>query len=114
MNEREKDIIRLQHIAQAIESIYQFIGKQEFEDFQSDKLVQSGVIRQFEIIGEASRNVSSSIKEQNPDIPWNEVAGLRNLLVHEYFRVDISTIWETYLQDLPYFKSRVNEPKLFI
>lgn len=109
MNEREKDIIRLQHIAQAIESIYQFVGDKDFQAFQNDLLTQSAVLRQFEIIGEASRNISDSIKDQNPDIPWEQVAGLRNLLIHEYFRVDMAAIWETQKNDLPPFKNRVNQ-----
>ena len=107
MNEREKDVIRLQHILEAINAIDDFISHKQFQDFKDDQLLQSAVIRQFEIIGEASRNISPNLKEQNADIPREQIAGLRNLLIHEYFRVDVQTIWESYRRDLPAFKSKV-------
>lgn len=72
MNERDKDIIRLHHILEAIDAIYAFIDSQPFEDFNKDKLLQSAVIRQFEIIGEATRIISYSIKDGNSNIHWDK------------------------------------------
>jgi uncharacterized protein with HEPN domain len=79
MNELDKDLIRLKHIIQAINAINEFVEVDNFRDFKGNKLLQSAVIRQLEIIGEASRNLSESTKAKSPQIPWEAIAGLRDL-----------------------------------
>lgn len=68
---------------------------------------QSAVIRQFEIIGEASANISDELKKCEPDVEWNTIKGFRNLLVHEYFRVDVTEVWSTIENDLPVLKKQI-------
>lgn len=75
---------------------------------RDDAVYQDGVIRQFEIIGEATKNLSPQLKDQfYPDIPWKDIAGMRVKLIHQYFGVDISAVWETVAQDLPDFKRQI-------
>ena len=107
MNELEKDLIRLKHIVQAIDAINEFVDVDDFKEFKANKLLQSAVVRQLEIIGEAPRNLSESTKAKAPQVPWEAISGLRNLLIHEYFHVDLITIWESYLYDLPDLKQQV-------
>lgn len=70
----------------------------------ADTLVQDGVIRQLEIIGEATKRLSLELREKNSDIPWQDIAGMRDKLIHGYFGVDIEKVWLTAKHDLPGFK----------
>lgn len=73
----------------------------EFEDFQKDDKAVYAVIRAFEIIGEAARQVPEIVREANPEIPWREISGMRNKLTHEYFGVNTKVVWRTVQEDLP-------------
>jgi uncharacterized protein with HEPN domain len=65
------------------------------------------LIRELEIIGEAASKVSSDIRSQHPSIPWQDITGMRNRLIHAYFDVDLDTVWRTVSQDLPILKSNI-------
>lgn len=94
----------LNDILEAMESIERFVEGMEFESFQSDDKTTSAVIRKFEIIGEAARNIPDEIKRQHPQVPWKEMAGMRDRLIHAYFGVDDNLVWTT-------IKNRIPEPK---
>lgn len=88
------------HILDAIGQIEQYtlnIGKGEF---LVNFMLQDAVVRKLEIIGEASRNISSDVKEKFPDIPWRDIIAMRNKLVHEYFSVDAETVWNVVQLDI--------------
>ena len=72
-----------------------------FERFEKDEVLQDAVMRRIQIIGEAARKVSEEFKEEHPEIPWYEISGMRNRLVHEYFRVIPEKVWEAVAQDIP-------------
>ena len=72
-----------------------------FEVFNRERLLQHGVTRLIEIIGEAARNVSAEFKRVHPEIPWSAIVGMRHHLVHEYFRVAPDNVWEVIQKDLP-------------
>ncbi len=74
------------------------IDRNEFED---NEIIQNAVMRPLEIIGEASARISKEFRKAHSEIPWREMVGLRNRLVHEYFRVDFSAVWDTIHKDLP-------------
>lgn len=96
----KEDRIYLLHIADALADIQEYtkIGR---DDFFSRKLVQDAVIRNLEIIGEAVKNISKSTKEAHQDIPWKQIAGLRDILIHHYFGVDLEAIWMVVEHRLP-------------
>lgn len=71
-----------------------------WEDFAESDLHQDAVLWQLGIIGEAARLVSSTTREAHPEIPWSEIVGMRNRLIHEYFDIDLQRVWETVRQDL--------------
>ena len=81
----------------------------EYEDFLGNKLKQDGIIRELEIIGEASKQLSLEFKEKYSDIPWKDIAGMRDKLIHEYFGVDLNAVWETVEDDLPILKSALQK-----
>lgn len=87
-------------ILSAIEAIEKFIEGIEFEDFKQDDMASSAVIRKFEIIGEAAKHIPESIKDKYPEIPWKEMAGMRDKLIHFYFGVDYRLVWQTINQRL--------------
>ncbi len=67
------------------------------------------MVRNFEIIGEATKNISAEVKEANPQIPWKEMAGMRDKLAHEYFGVDVEILWRTAKNRLPALKPQIEE-----
>ena len=74
------------------------IDKNKFEE---NEVIQNAVMRPLEIIGEASARVSKDFRKKHPEIPWREMVGLRNRLIHEYFRIDYDAVWDTIHKDLP-------------
>lgn len=94
----------LKDILAAIESIEVFTEDMDFESFKGDDKTVSAVIRKFEIIGEAAKNVPDTIKEQHSSIPWKEMAGMRDRLIHFYFGIDYDLVWKTIKNRLPIVK----------
>ena len=100
----------LSDILKAFESIESFVEGQSFEDFKKDDKTSSAVIRKFEIIGEAAKQVPENIKQKYPSVPWKEMAGMRDKLIHFYFGVNYELLWQTIKNRIPeikpvYFKS---------
>ena len=97
---------RIRDIQEAIAKIekYSIQGKKEFFD---NELIQSWVLLQLQIIGEAARSMSTQTKEKHSDIDWQDIIDFRNLLVHEYFRVDLKIIWQLVEQEIPQLKQQI-------
>jgi uncharacterized protein with HEPN domain len=103
------DAVYLRHIQDAISRIEEYVAGLDQEAFMSTRLVQDGVIRQFEIIGEATKNLTEALKDRYPDIPWKDIAGMRDKLIHQYFGIDLAAVWETVVHDLPPFKFDISQ-----
>ena len=80
-----------------------------FEDFSDDRKTSHAVIRCFEIIGEAVKNVPDTLKAKYPVIPWREMAGMRDKMIHEYFGVNLSIVWQTIEEDLPLMDAMIKK-----
>ncbi len=104
---KRDDLGRLQDILDAIKRIEYYMRGTNRKRFTDDLMRQDAVIHQIEIIGEAGRNVSSEFQQQHPEIPWSQMIGMRNKIVHDYFEIDIPTVWETAKKDLPPLKQAV-------
>ncbi len=104
---KRDDLGRLQDILDAIKRIEHYMRGTNRKKFADDLMRQDAIIRQIEIIGEAGRNVSAEFQEQHPEIPWSEMIGMRNKIVHDYFEIDIPTVWKTAKQALPPLKQAV-------
>lgn len=91
----------LEDILISMERIQEYIGELEFIQFKQQYMIVDAVIRNFEIIGEASKRIPKQITTKYPDIPWKKMYGLRNIITHEYFGIDYEMIWEIAKNDLP-------------
>ncbi|MDQ2795392.1 MAG: DUF86 domain-containing protein, partial [Bacteroidota bacterium] len=98
---RPRDPERVRHMLEAVKAIGQFMTGHSLSDFLANKLLQSAVERQFEILGEAASHVSTPTQTAWPNIDWREAKSFRNLIAHEYFRVDYATIWHVTQVTLP-------------
>ena len=97
-------VIFLDDIFQAIKKIEKYTNSLNYERFCSDEKTVDAVIRNMEIVGEASKNIPSELKDKFPKIPWKKMTGLRNIVAHEYFGVDLKIIWEIASENLPAVK----------
>lgn len=101
---REPKIL-LKDITEAISAIEKFIEGISFEEFKNNDEKTSAVIRKFEIIGEATKGLPEGLKEKYPEIPWKEMAGFRDKLIHFYFGIKLELVWHAIKNRLPQIKS---------
>jgi uncharacterized protein with HEPN domain len=97
---------RLLDIAEAIERIETYASKGR-EAFEGDELIQNWIAHHLQIIGEATRSISSELKDEHGELPWQKIVGMRHILVHRYFEVDTDLIWSVIEDDLPELKQQV-------
>jgi len=99
----------IQDILDAITDIETFIEGMDFELFRQNKKTVNAVIRSLEIIGEAVKKIPDEIKMKDPNIPWKNIAGMRDKLIHEYFGVDQVIIWKAASEEIPALKPSIQE-----
>jgi uncharacterized protein with HEPN domain len=96
-----RDLIHLLDILQRAQWIQEFVRGIERDTFLLDIMRREAVIRQIEVIGEAVRRVSAEFRELHPEIPWQDIAGMRSKLIHEYDRINLYLVWDTAINDIP-------------
>ena len=101
------DAVYLKHIIDAISKIEAYTKRVSKPQFLKNTLVQDGVIRQIEIIGEATKRPSHKIREENEHIEWRDIAGMRDKLIHNYLGIDVEYVWLTVQKDVPSLKKQV-------
>jgi len=99
----------LKDILVAMDAIEQFVEEVDFETFKNDDMMTSAVIRKFEIIGEATKKIPEEIKQQYPAIPWKDMSGMRDRLIHFYFGIKYELVWETIKKEIPKVKPSVKK-----
>ncbi|MFH1441075.1 MAG: DUF86 domain-containing protein [Candidatus Omnitrophota bacterium] len=99
----------LKDILSAIKAIEKFVKGMEIEEFRRDDKTASAVIRKFEIIGEAAKKIPEDVKQSYPLIPWKEMAGMRDKLIHFYFGIDYNLVWQVIKHRIPQIKSLLSK-----
>jgi len=102
----------IEDILNSIKNIEEFSKSLDKEKFSKDILRQSAIIRQLEIIGEAAKNIPDSFREKYPRIAWKDIAGVRDILSHAYFGVNLDRVWKIIETDLPKLKKEISRIKV--
>ncbi len=106
---KREDLLLLMDIQEAGEKIIRFTAGCTFDAYLKDELIKDAVIRNFQVIGEASRHLSQNVILKHPDIPWQKLIGFRNILVHHYFGIDHELVWQIINGYLPETIERISE-----
>lgn len=106
----DKDLFRLSHIEECIVKIETLTSLlKSYDNFENQWIERDAMIRNFEIIGEASNHISAELKEKFSEVFWNEMKGMRNFITHEYFGLQLDSIWDTAVNDIPILKKQINK-----
>jgi uncharacterized protein with HEPN domain len=104
----KSDQVYLEHILESIRKIEVFVKGLTKSEFDQNAMMQDAVIRNFEIIGEATKKISKQYTASHPNIPWQDMAGMRDKLIHDYLDVDLDVLWKTVEVDLPLLKELIS------
>ncbi len=113
-HDANRDLMKVKDVLHAIRLIQSFTEKETIVTFIKSELLQSAVIRQFEIIGEAGSKISVQTQRSFPGVQWRSIKAFRNLLIHEYFKVDAAEVWTTIQDDLSALDEQMNEILIFL
>lgn len=94
----------IEDIIGAMDKAADFLGNMSYEEFSRDDKTGYAVVRAIEIIGEASRKIPGNVRKNYPEIPWKDMAGMRNKVIHEYFGVKLNIVWRTVNEEIPALK----------
>jgi uncharacterized protein with HEPN domain len=99
------DLFYIENILQSISRIQHYILAKDHATFVDDYIIQDAVIRQLEIVGEAAKRITKDFRNNNPEIPWADMAGMRDVLIHDYIDVDLDIVWKTASESIPKLKA---------
>ncbi len=100
-------LLYLEDIQQALDKIQRYTQGFTQETLADDELRVDGIVRNFEIIGEAVKNLPADLRARHPSVPWNQIAGLRDLLIHQYFSVNMTILWDIIEHEVPLLQSAI-------
>ncbi len=101
---KKDNLVFVLHIRDSINKILQYTKNISHDEFKNNTMIQDAVIRQIEIIGEASKNLPEEFRNQYEDIPWKRMIGMRNKVIHEYFGVRLNIVWDAVKDEIPSLK----------
>ncbi len=104
-----EDAVRLRHMLDAAKRAIDFMQGRAKSDLKSDEQLSLAVVRLLEILGEAAKNVSEDLRKDYPEIPWRQIAGTRDRLIHGYFDVDLDIVWQIISTDLPVLAAQLEK-----
>ena len=95
------DSVYLSHILDALGQVVEYTKGMDYDRFRATRMVQDAVIRQFEVVGEATKTLSADFRGRHGALPWKDLTGFRDKLIHQYFGVDLATVWRSVVDDVP-------------
>ena len=98
---RERDRLHLIYMRDAAQLAQQFVNNRKREDLDNDRIFQLGLAKALELVGESASHISDELRAQQTQIPWGKIIGMRHILVHNYWRVELDVVWETTQADIP-------------
>lgn len=105
----EKTAKYTKHIFDAIDSIERYLKDKNYEEFKENSMLQDAVIRKIEVIGEATKKLSGELREKNREIPWKQITGMRDKLIHKFSEIDLDVVWDTTNKDIPLLKVKLQK-----
>ena len=99
----------LRDIVDAMGKAQQFVKNLSYKEFKEDDKTVFAVVRALEIVGEATKNIPNDIRNDHPQIPWKDMAGMRDVLIHDYFGADVETVWLTVTEKIPQVKPMIEK-----
>ena len=108
MSKKRRDfLLFLEDIMVCIEKLEKYTQGLTFDQFSKNEMAVDAVIRNFEVIGEAVKKIPKELKQKYPDVEWNEASGFRDVLIHDYFGIDLEGVWDTLKKNVPGFKEKL-------
>lgn len=107
--QQRDELVFLEDILECIEKIEEYMDGMTEKEFEENSEKQDAVIRRIEIIGEAAKNISNDTREKYHDVQWREIAGMRDVVIHQYFGVTIGLVWRVATTEIPNLKGRIEE-----
>jgi len=103
----KEDLIYLSHVLTALSDIKEFTERMTKKDFLKNKMAEHAVVRNIEVVGEASKNLSARFKEKHKDAPWKDMIKMRNKVTHFYFGIDYNIVWKVIKRDVPVLEKKL-------
>jgi uncharacterized protein with HEPN domain len=107
----KSDIVFIEHILESISAIEDFSKGMDLQELTTNRLKQSAIVREIEIIGEAVKNISDALKRKHSEVEWKDIVGTRDKMIHHYFGVDLNIVWNIIKANLPELKEQIGRIK---